>query len=171
MANKPVQPYAGPTAVDVTPMGSILVDVPQGVMPRLRRQQAGIDEVITEVDESVPAFATQVGLSQDIHVRFQACNNNLQQIRAARAVVDRLAEALEDSEAKYEDDRETIIGQIVDSVKSAARRIDISLLGPFEKTIAYNSQIAVRAAKTRRKNAAAAEAEAETEPQPATARQ
>lgn len=169
MANKPVQPFAGATSIDVTPMAGILVNVPPAVMPRLRHEQEGIGGVIAELEHSVPTFGDEVGISDDVYTRFVTYTNNLQQIRAARLVVDELAQALADSEVKYEDDREAVIGQIADMVKSAARRRDISLTVPFAKTIAYNAQIAVRAAKTRRKNAQAAEAEEAAEP--ATARQ
>jgi hypothetical protein len=85
--------------------------------------------------------------------RFQQFNTKLARVRAARLLVDKAAEVLAETEAVLEDQREAEIGVVVDSVKSAGRRKDASLLAPFEKTIRYNAQVGVRAAKTRKKNA------------------
>lgn len=173
MASDIVQPYIGTTVVDLTPLGSILVDIIPGGMRYLRREQEGIDGVIGELSTSAPLLVGPVQLSPEVYTQFQTLNTNLGHIRAARVLIDKLAEVLVESEAKYEHDREAVIGKIADAVKSAARRTDRSLLGPFEKTLAYNNQVAMRAVKTRRKNAELAQAEADaddeaqTEPTPA----
>lgn len=167
MASEPVQPYVGPMAADISSMQSILVDVAPGGMRRFRRQQEGIAGVIAELSASASVLAGPVGLSPEVYARFQTLNDNLDQIRAAREIVDKMAEVLAESEAKYENDREAVIGKIADAVKSAARRTDRSLLAPFAQTVAYNAQVAVRAAKTRRKNAEQGEDETQAEPAPA----
>jgi hypothetical protein len=95
-------------------------------------------------------------ISLDVYAHFVACTENLEKLRAARIVVDKLAEILEESEAFYEHEREADISIIADAVRSAARRKDDSIRAPFAKTLKYNSQVAEKAVKTRRKNAQAA---------------
>jgi hypothetical protein len=70
-----------------------------------------------------------------------------------------MAEVLEETEAYLEDEREGEIGLIVSAVRGAARRKDSTVLTAFEETARYHGQIALRAHKTRRKNAEQAETE------------
>jgi len=172
MANKPAQRYGGPLAVDVTPLDGILFDLEPGGMQRLRREKDGIDGVIAELADSIPKFGALAGVSPDIYASFVSENDNLAKIREARAKVAKLAEVLAESEVLHEHNRENNISIIADAVKSTAHRKDNSILAPFEKTLAYNSQTADKAAKTRRKNQAAGEGQGDEgqepgEPKPA----
>lgn len=157
MANERSQPYSGPRIVDVTPLVGFLADLNPGGMQRLRREKDGIDGVVAELAQSIPAFGAAAGVSPDVYAGFLATNDKLAQIRAARAVVGKLYEVLTESEVLHEHNRENEISIMVDAVKSMARRKDDSILAPFEKTLKYNAQSAEKAAKTRRKNLADAE--------------
>lgn len=133
----------------------------------LRSEQEGINDVIEELKQSVPALGSKGAISPDVYAHFVACTGNLDKIRAARVIVDKLAEILDESEAYYEHEREGDISMIADAVRSAARRKDDSIRASFERTLKYNSQAAEKALKTRRKNAeAAAEAQAGAQAKP-----
>jgi hypothetical protein len=156
--------FTGQTIIDVSSMSAYLHDVAAGGMRVLKREQEGFSDVTSELAESFATYAGQVGVAQAVYDRFLLNTSRIQQLRAAREIVDKLAEVLEESEAKLEDEREADIGIIVSAVRKAAQLKDASLLAPFEKTIRYHGQVGLRAMKTRRKNAAAeAEAQAEAE--------
>ncbi len=145
------QPYTGPLFVDASTLAGKLVDIPPGGTARLRTEQEGMDEVIAELAAAAPSLGAVVQEPYDV---FVSCTDNLAQIRAARAVVDKLAEVLAESEAKHEHDRENAVSMIVDAARSAARRKgDPAILAAFEKTIGYAAQAAQKAARTRKKNA------------------
>ncbi|HSN96736.1 MAG TPA: hypothetical protein VLS89_00515 [Candidatus Nanopelagicales bacterium] len=150
---KTFQSYTGPLTIDLTNLGPALVDIAPGGRRGLRKTQQGIDGVLFELSKSIPSRGEEVGIAPKLYQRMLECNEHLDKIRMAREIVDKLAEVLRESDAKYQDEREAIIGQVADAVKSAARRKDSSLLAPFEATVAYNAQVGVRAAKTRRKKA------------------
>jgi hypothetical protein len=134
-------------------------------MQFLRSEQPGVEEVVQELSQNVPALGSKAAISTDIYAHFVECNDNINKVRAARAVVGKLAEVLEESEAYYEHEREADISLIADAIRSAARRKDESIRASFEKTLKYNAQTAQKAVKTRRKNA---EAAGETEADPGT---
>ncbi|WP_156339233.1 hypothetical protein [Chondromyces crocatus] len=157
------QPYAGPLSHDITALAPILVDLAPGSLRGLRAEQPGLHEVLAELTKSLPIFGDAAGVGPQLHQELTTCNDNLARIRAAQSVVAKWREVLDESYAYYAHEREVVIGQVADAVKSSARRKDTSLLAPFEKTVAYNSQVGLRAAKTRKKNADAAIADGASE--------
>jgi len=162
MANDWALPYTGPASIDLSSMLGFLYDLGNGGTRGLKREGEDLHGVETELAASMSTYGADVGIAQAVYDRFLLTTTRIQQIRAARQVVDKMAEVLAESEAKLEDEREADIGIIVAAVRTAARRKDSSLLAFFEKTIQYHGQAALRGVKTRRKNAeAAAEAEAE----------
>src|SRR5205085_3502232 len=89
----------------------------------------------------------------EVYASFEKTHTLIGQIREARLIVAKAAEVLAESEAYYEDQRETLLSLIVAAVRTSARQKDDSLRAAFEKTLAYKAQIAMKAVKTRRKNA------------------
>jgi GTPase SAR1 family protein len=148
--------YIGPVAVDLQPLAAILIDLKPGMMHNLRSEQEGVGEVVEELKQNVSALGAKAAISPDVYAHFVACTENLDKIRPARALIEKLAEILEESEAYYEHEREADISIIADAVRSAARRKNDAVRASFEKTLKYNSQSAEKAVKTRRKNAQAA---------------
>lgn len=157
MPNESPLPYKGPLAVDITSLGDSLCDLNPGAMQRLRSEKEGIDGVFSELAQSIPKLGAAAGISPDVYAGLLASHDKVLKIRDARAVVAKIAEVLEESEAQHEHNRENEISLIVDAIKSTARRKDESILAPFEKTLKYNSQSAEKAVKTRRRNQAEAE--------------
>ena len=129
-------------------------------MRGLRREQPGLDNVIAELQAGVPVLGAKAAISADVYSNFEKTHALILKIRAARVLVDKAAEVLAESEAYYEDQRESDITLMVTAVRTSARVKDESILASFEKTLAYNAQSAMKAVKTRQKNAKAEAAEA-----------
>ena len=147
--------FTGTLVADVTTLGGKLFDLPPGELPKLQREKEGMGGVVDELLTAAPTLPVVA----DPYAKFTAHTALLAQIRAARVVVDKIAEVLAESEAKYEHERENALGMIVDAVKSAAKRSGgAALKAAFEKTLAYVAQTGVKAAATRKKNAAAKKA-------------
>lgn len=153
MANESIQPYTGPQTIDLTPVASALVDLAPGGMRGLRREQPGIENVILELQSSMPTLGEKAAISPTLYANFEQTHDMVLKIRAARQIVDKVAEVLAESEAYYEDLREGDISVMASSVRAAARHKDESIIASFEKMLAYNGQAALKAAKTRKKNA------------------
>ncbi|HZF52915.1 MAG TPA: hypothetical protein VE093_29865 [Polyangiaceae bacterium] len=153
MAKDPPQTYTGPLTIDLTPLEGRLVNLPPGGTQRLRRERDGIEGVIAELNAVVPKHGGAVGITTEIYHQFTECNEDLAKIRAARGVVQKLAEVLRESEAHKEHVREGLLSILAKAVKSAAQHMDASLVAHFEKTLKYNAQLAYKAARTRRRNA------------------
>jgi hypothetical protein len=161
-----VPSYVGPTNVDLQAIAAILVDLVKGAMQGYRFEKSGIDDVLHELAQNVPTHGDKAAIAPAVYARVLECTDNITKIREARVVVDKLAEVLEESEAHYVHEREGHISILADGVRSSARRMGDSIRAVFEKTLKYTSQIADKAAKTRRKNAeAGAEGDAAETPQ------
>lgn len=143
------QLFVGTLVADVTTLGDKLFDLPPGEMQRLRREQEGMAEVVSELESTastLPAAAAP-------YAEFVEKTATLQKIRAARVIADKISEVLAESEAKHEHERENALSMLVDVVKSTAKRTgDKAVLATFEKSVAYVAQTGVKAAKTRKKN-------------------
>lgn len=153
MANSIVQPFTGDLVLDLKHLDGIVVDLVPGAMRGLRREKDGIQKAIGEIQKGIPAHAATIGVAQDVRDRVNTLSDQIEKIRQARVLIDKMAEVLVETEAYLEDEREGEIGLIVNAVRGAARRKDPTLLAAFEETARYHGQIAARAHKTRRKNA------------------
>jgi hypothetical protein len=163
MSNDLIQPYIGPQTIDLADIASFLVDLPAGGLRGLRREQPGMAGVVSELAAGVPALGAKAAISADVYASFKETHELILKIRAARLLVDKVAEVLLESEGYYEDQRESDVTLIATAVRTSARRKDESIRAAFEKTLTYNAQAAMKAVKTRRKNAAEAEAAAKAE--------
>ncbi len=149
----PGQPYNGPLTIDLKNLTGRLVDLEHGAMQLLRAEQEGIGDVGAELKASVPTLGDAAGVPKDVYSHFLDATDTLSEVRAARAIVDKLAEVLKETEAKFEHDRENDISIISEAVKAMSRlKGDPTLLAGFEKTLKYNAQAGDKAAKTRKKN-------------------
>ncbi len=144
--------YTGALTVDLTSVQDKLIDLSPGAMKGIRAEQEGIDEVKKEVATAMPAHAAAADIPPQAYQRFLERTA----LREKERELKKLVEILEETRAKTENDREDDISIIAKAAQSAAaRRKDPGVAAPFEATIRYNSQIADKAAQTRRKNAEA----------------
>lgn len=161
-----VQPYTGPQFIDLSEVALFLVDMAPGARRGRQREKPGMEGVVLELASSVPALGKKASISPDVYADFLNAHGMILKIRALRSTVDKAAEALVESEAYYEDLREMAITLITMAVRTSARRKDESIQAGFERTLTYNAQAAMKAVKTRRKNAearAAAKSESASE--------
>jgi hypothetical protein len=161
MASSNVQSYPGPFTFDFQSLQAVLKDVVPGGTSGFCREKEGIGPVITEIGAGIPVHAVTLGVATDAHIRINTVTEQLAEVRGLLPLLIKAVEVLGETEAYLEDEREGQIGVIVEAVRRTARRKDPAVLASFEKTLLYFGQNAIRAAKTRRKNAEAAEAAAQ----------
>jgi hypothetical protein len=150
------QPYTGATAVDLSPVASILVDLPKGAMKGLRRQGAGIADVVAELAAAMPTYGAAAGVAPALYTSFTTHTGNIAKLQAVGTLAQKLAEVVTESIALEEDAQAQNLGQIGDAIRSTAKRTkNNSILAPFQKTLAYQSEAGVKAAATRAKKKAA----------------
>jgi len=156
-------PYAGPLEFSLADVKEILIDLPDNT-PRLRTEMGGLPRVLDELATSVPAHGEAAGVPAKLHEGIVNDTADIEALDKHEEELEKALEVVKESRAKKVHDRENKISMLVDSVKSTAHRTgDNAILAPFERTIQYNSQIAEKAAKTRRKNAEAAAAAENTD--------
>lgn len=157
MSEIPHERYSGTFSVDLEHLRGTLYDIARGALRGLRREQPGMEDVIRELATQVAHYGDEAGISRSAYARFLQATDKLAKIRAVRGTVDKLAEVLKESEAVYENERENAISQMADAVRSTAKRENNpGILAPFERLLRYNAQLAEKALKARRKNAAQA---------------
>ena len=156
--------YTADHSLDLSPFKGKLVDLEPGGRRGLRTALANFPLVILELQQSYPTAGKAAGIPEDVYDHFVMCGSLVDSIDEKLAIARKQVEVLEESRAFYIDAQQNDVAIMVDSMKSRAhRRKDPSLLAPFEITIAYQSQVGDKAAKTRKQNAAQAEQEAEQE--------
>ncbi|MDI3289188.1 hypothetical protein [Polyangium sp. 15x6] len=156
MTTATYHPYAGPLDVTLADVKDDLVDLTAGASKGFRGVQPGIEGVCDELAGSVAAFGDAVGISPKLYERFVAETMSIDALAQKEAILEKMLEATRESRRLKTHQRENTIAQIVDVAKSTAQRTrDKAILAPFEKTIRYNAQTALKGAKTRRKNQAA----------------
>lgn len=148
-------PYAGPTQILLDDCKDRLIDLPPNSMAKLRKVKPGIDGVRAELQQSLPANGATAGLAPTVHQRFVDDSDMIEKLRVHEIELEKALEVVRETRAKVEHERENTVAFVVDVVKSTAQRTgNDALLASFQKTIEYNAQIATKAARTRRKNAA-----------------
>ncbi len=149
-------PYAGPLNLSLDDCKDDLIDLPPNIMVHMRKVKPGIDAVCAELQNSIPAHGEAAGIVAGVHQRFIDETNLIAKLRQHEVELEKALEVVRETRAKEEHERENTVSLIVDVVRCTAQRTgDGNLLAPFQKTIEYNGQTAVKAAQTRRKNAQA----------------
>ncbi len=158
-------PYTGPLFIDVQEHEAYLVDLPPGGTQRLKREKDGFEAMFKELADGVPAQGAKAGIAAEIYERFVDRTAKLAKIREKRAMAEKLAEVLRETEIALENAREGDVAVMAKAIQTTARLVDPTVTGTFENTLRYYSQIGDKAAATRRKNE---EAKAEAASQPVT---
>ena len=160
--------YNGPHNLDLSPAQGKLLDAEQSAQG-LRTDLPGFDGAKAELMQAYATAGAAAGIPQDVFDHFVSTNETVDFIDQNLVIARKQVEVLEESRAFYVDARQNDIAIMCDSMRSKAqRRKDPSILAPFEKTLTYQRQVGVKAAKTRKLNAikakeeAAAKAAAET---------
>lgn len=145
--------YTGSHNLDMLPLQGKLFDIEEGGLQGFRTDQQGFPNVVLILAEAMPQYGAAAGIPQDVYDHFVLCNAAVGEIDARLVIALKQVEVLRESRAFYVDARQNDIGQMVDAMRSRARRCkNPALLVPFEQVIKYNGQIGVKSVQTRRKN-------------------
>jgi hypothetical protein len=146
-------PYAGPLQLSLDDCKDDLIDLPPNAMMHMRKVKPGIEAVVIELQNTLPNHGEAAGIVAGVHQRFTDETTLINKLRGHEIALEKALEVVRETRAKKEHERENTVAQIVDTVRSTALRTgDSSVLASFEKTIEYNTQTAMKAAQTRRKN-------------------
>jgi len=166
MADK-IQPFEGPFVLDYQNLSGVLVDAADGALQGRRREKEDWEKAKLELTSRLPIYAAALRVAPDLGDQIAALNDRIAEVRALKVQAEKLVEVLGETEVVLEDDREGLVGLVVESARKAKRN-DPGLMVAFQETIRYHGQIGRRSAKTRWKNQeAAAEAEGNGGEQPA----
>jgi hypothetical protein len=153
----PVIPRSGELVIDARALESFLVDLPEGETQGMRREQEGIADVVQEISDTQSAWGQKAGVTPDEVSGIVTMTAQIAQIRAYRPAVAKLLEMLDETEALLEDKRDTLIRTVAESVDAKAKTVGPDLFAKYEKTRAYRSAVANKAAKTRKRKAESAQ--------------
>jgi hypothetical protein len=152
--------------VDCRALAGFIVDVAPRELQGRRATQEGYADVVLEIQANQATWGTQVGITSDDIQFLGECDERVASIDEHLNRARKLVEVLEETRAMLDTARHVRISTIAAMVDARTRtRTDSSLLAVYEKTRAYRSAIAVKAAKTRRKNAEAEPGLPELDPQ------
>jgi hypothetical protein len=154
----PKKPNPGDFVVDASEVSGFVKDYAPGEVGK-QREKPGIDLVVAEVQAFLARPAeerAEAGLDEADMVKALAQTDKINQIKKFLPAVLKLAEMLEETKNDLEDQREGCISDVAASVDRRAKRKGTEgLVAQFEETRKYRSSVAVKAAKTRKRNAAA----------------
>ncbi|APR75747.1 Hypothetical protein A7982_01093 [Minicystis rosea] len=150
-------PTAPPDAIftiDLAPLKGFLVDLPPGATRGMRHEQEGWVDVWHEIVTKQPQYGDRAGITTTDFDRFVALSDQYDQIAKHPALLEKAEEILLESLAHIDNQRHKLVTQLADAAEAhaSAEGGDPTLLTAYEKTIAYRSVIADKAAKTRKKN-------------------
>jgi len=147
--------YPGPYVFDLTPFEAHLVDLAPNAMQGARGVQPNIDGVLEELATAIPKYANDLEIHPDIYPRIVAATAAIPEMIKKVAQLEKALEVSKESLVRLINNREEDISDIgARAADKGTRGKKSELLTHFEKTIQYRSQIAEKAAKTRKKNAA-----------------
>lgn len=152
----PLNPVIGDSSFDGTEF-NYLMDPSPDQKVGLMTMQPGFDEVQGEVAANMVAWAAKAGMTQDDIDTLVVLNARIQRISVFAGPVRKFYERLVETRAVLEDERQRIILNLGASVVRRGKK-NPELLGKYQKTCAYRSANAKKAAKTRRKQKQAEEA-------------
>ena len=154
--------YTGSLTCDLSKVEHLLIDIPPSGMKGARGQQEGFEDVKKELASSMPAHGAAANIPGQVYERFLTGTAGLALLQDKEIELKKLLEIVTESRVALENDGEDDIGVMAKAAYDTAdREKDPTLAAPFEKTIAYNSQIAEKGLATRKKNAEAKATEAE----------
>lgn len=151
--------YSGPLKFDLAAVALLLRILGKGKRQGLLTALAGMDDVVVELADAAPTCREAAGVSSAVYQEFCSHTDNINQLREVGLPIVEMAEVIVASLALEEDARQRNLAQMGDSIRSTARRArNTAVEGPFQKTLAYKSQLAMKSLKARQQKAAAAAA-------------
>ncbi|MBK9258913.1 MAG: hypothetical protein IPM54_03670 [Polyangiaceae bacterium] len=145
--------YTGQISCNLDEVKDILVDLPPGGLRGARTDREGVDGVLGELAEVMPAHGNEAEIHGALYTRVVDATNHIDKLRIKERLLEKLLEVVRETRGKMVNNREDDIGAIAAKAEETARRQKKpELLALFEKTIRYRSEPARKALKTRKKN-------------------
>lgn len=153
MANDPKKPLLGELSVDATDVEEDLVDLEERARLGMRSEQPEYDLVEEELSANQPQFGERAGITNLTVQEIQGTTERIKRIKSKLHAARKLVEILEESIAFHDDRRQRLVHSAAKTVEMQAKaRNDKEILAKYEKTRAYRSSIARKAARTRKRN-------------------
>jgi len=154
--SNPQAPLPGDLTIDVSALADVIVDLPEGETRGMLFEHEGYAEVEAEILANQAEWAEKAGITATDFAEFQSANDVITKLRSYLPAARKLVELLEETYAKYDDKRQRFIYDLASTVERRAKARDDggTLLAKYQRTRVYRSAIAMKAAKTRRRNAA-----------------
>lgn len=152
----PTNPVMGEQVFDGSEFNYLLDPSPEQKVG-LMTMQPGFDEVQGEVASNMVAWAAKAGMTQDDIDALALLDDRIARISVFAGPVRKFYERLVETRAILEDQRQRIVLNLGASVARRGKQSK-DLLGKYQKTCAYRSANAKKAARTRRKQEQAAAA-------------
>ena len=165
MANIDGPKYTGTLALDLTDVKDELVDLPPRALQGARAEKEGLAGVLDELATAIPNHGNDAEIHPSVYQRILADTAVIAKLRAHEAALEKLLEVCRETLGMKENNREDDISAIAAKAEEKADKgKNPGLRAIFEKTIRYKSQLADKAAGTRRKNEQAKTEAAKKEP-------
>jgi hypothetical protein len=145
--------WLGPYVIDLTPNQDDLVDLAPNARKGARAAQEGVDAVLDELQKSMPNYGDDAEIHPSVYKRVVADTERIARLRARKIELSKAMEVVDESLGQAENNREddlSTIGTAAEKLADKAGKTDLA--AHFSLTIKYKSQIADRAAETRKKN-------------------
>jgi hypothetical protein len=153
MANIDGPKYTGDLVIDLTDVKEALVDLPPKALQGARAEKEGLAGVLGELAVAIPNHGNDAEIHPAVYQRILADTTLIAKLRGYEATLEKLLEVCRETRGMKENNREDDISAIADKVEEKADRgKKPGLRAPFEKTLRYRSQLADKAADTRKKN-------------------
>lgn len=151
-----LSPRVGDLAIDASELGSFLIDVPPGGLRGKMHSGDGIADVVHEVQANQRAYGAKLGVATTDIDELDVIAGRIAAVQKYLPAIAKLNELCEETLALLEDRREVIVRGVADAVdgKTKNKALYSELCSKYERTLAYRSQSANKAAKTRAKTKA-----------------
>lgn len=146
----------GSMRIDCTPLAPYLEDLPAGALVGKHGAQDGFELALQEIISNQSLWGPIVGIGAEEVLDIQLANQRVAMIDAYLPAARKIVEILEESRGKHDHRRHRGVCEIAALVEvRGTSRPESELMARYEKTRAYRSAVAMKAAKTRRQNEAA----------------
>jgi uncharacterized coiled-coil DUF342 family protein len=142
-------------AIDCTPMAPYIAELQKGRRRGLCTERAGVADVINEIMTNQALHGESAGITTVDFAQFTEVNEQIEEVDASLPAARELVKRMENTRAVLIDKRQRMISGFAESAESRAKvNKNELLLAKYEKTRTYRSASAIKAVKTRKKNAA-----------------
>ncbi len=152
MAKDPKNPVVGDLAIDCSLLADLMIDLPPGAMVGMRREQRGLDALLSEVAANQKTLGTRAGILDADAQALAKLTDKILLVRKYKEPLRKLLELVTETEAALDHERHQHISNIAASVEQRAKMPgNEDLRSLYRATREYRSAVGKKAARTRAK--------------------